>query len=148
MSEVSLHVPAPADQVFAVLADGWSYAGWVVGASHIREVDSAWPAVGSRIHHSIGAWPVQVEDVSTVRAMEPNRLLELEAGMWPLGAALVRLELTEDPGGAGTTVRMVEEVTKGPLSVLPEPLQALFLAPRNREGLRRLADLAVRREGD
>ena len=43
MAEVSLNVEAPVDAVWAVLADGWSYAGWVVGASHIRDVDTGWP---------------------------------------------------------------------------------------------------------
>lgn len=142
--EVKLHVPATPDEVFAVLADGWSYAGWVVGASHIRQVDTGWPRVGTRIHHSLGAWPVQVKDTSTARAGEPGRFLELDAGLWPLGQARIRLELTEVAGG--TDVLMAEEITKGPLSLLPKPAQALFLAPRNRESLRRLAALAVRRE--
>jgi uncharacterized protein YndB with AHSA1/START domain len=145
MIEVRTTVPAPVDRVFAVLADGWSYAGWVVGAAHIREVDPGWPAVGTRIHHSVGAWPIAVRDVTTVRAVEPGRLLDMEARLWPIGAARVRLELTEVPGG--TEVAMFEEAIKGPTALLPAAAQALFLLPRNRESLRRLADLAVRKEG-
>ncbi len=71
MIEVHRTIATTPERVFAVLADGWFYAGWVVGASHIRQVDDDWPAVGTRIHHSIGAWPVQVKDVSIVRAVEP-----------------------------------------------------------------------------
>ncbi|MGM1064671.1 SRPBCC family protein [Saccharothrix sp. Mg75] len=145
MIEVRAVVPTTVDRVFAVLADGWSYAGWVVGAAHIREVDDGWPAIGTRIHHSVGAWPVAVKDVTTVVAHEPGRLLELEARLWPIGAARVRFELAEVPGG--TEVVMSEEAVKGPTALLPEAAQALFLKPRNHETLRRLADLATRQQG-
>ncbi|WP_309113459.1 SRPBCC family protein [Saccharothrix sp.] len=144
MVEVSLRVPAPADRVFAVLSDGWSYASWVVGAAHIREVDTGWPAPGTRIHHSIGSWPALVSDVTRVAACEPPAVLELEAGMWPFGAARIRFELSEEDGG--TLVRMREIVERGPLSVLPSAVQGVVLKPRNKETLHRLADLAVRRE--
>lgn len=144
MVEVSLRIPAAADRVFAVLSDGWSYASWVVGAAHIREVDTGWPAPGTRIHHSIGTWPVLVSDVTRVLSCEPARSLELEAGLWPFGAARIRFELAEEDGG--TRVTMHEEVQKGPLSVLPAAAQAVFLTPRNKETLQRLADLAVRKE--
>ncbi|QFZ18025.1 SRPBCC family protein [Saccharothrix syringae] len=144
MIEVRTTVPTSVDRVFAVLADGWSYAGWVVGAAHIREVDPGWPAAGTRIHHSVGAWPVAVKDVTTVRVAEPPKVLELEARLWPIGAARIRFELAEVSGG--TEVAMFEEAVKGPPALLPEGLQALFLTPRNRESLRRLADLAVRKE--
>ncbi|WP_433271851.1 SRPBCC family protein [Actinosynnema sp. CS-041913] len=144
MVEVSLRVPVPVDQVFTVLADGWSYASWVVGAAHIREVDATWPAPGARIHHSVGPWPLQVKDVTTVATSRPPHELELEARMWPLGAATIRFELTEENGE--TKIRMHEKVTRGPLSLLPEQAQAVMLVPRNRESLHRLADLAVGRK--
>ena len=35
----------PPESVFAVLADGWLYPSWVVGASRMRDVDPAWPTV-------------------------------------------------------------------------------------------------------
>ncbi|MBW4720333.1 SRPBCC family protein [Saccharothrix obliqua] len=142
MVEVSAVVPTTADRVFDVLADGWSYVGWVVGAAHIREVDPGWPDKGTRIHHSVGPWPLLVHDVTTVREVERPRLLELEARLWPFGAALVRLELTEDEPNS-TRITMTERATRGPGVVLPEAVQALLLVPRNRESLRRLADLAV-----
>jgi len=37
------------DQVFDILADGWLYPVWVVGASHLRDVDTGWPQPGSRL---------------------------------------------------------------------------------------------------
>jgi len=133
------------DRIFAVLADGWSYASWVVGAAHIRDVDPAWPAVGAKVHHRVGPWPLQINDESTVRAMEPDRLLELAAGIWPLGAAVVRLALVP-VAPARTRVTMSEELISGLGRVIPRPVQFALLRPRNVESLRRLDDIAVHRE--
>jgi uncharacterized protein YndB with AHSA1/START domain len=144
MPVVTATVPTSPDRVFAVLADGWAYVGWVVGATHIRAVDEGWPDKGTRIHHSVGAWPLMAHDVTTVRAVEPPRLLELEAKLWPFGVALVRLELTETQPDV-TEVRMTERVIGGPGRFLPDAAQALLLVPRNRESLRRLTDRALHR---
>ncbi|RSN26199.1 polyketide cyclase [Amycolatopsis sp. WAC 01416] len=142
MSEVSRVVDVPPDAVFAVLADGWSYASWVVGSSHIRDVDEDWPAVGSRIHHSVGPWPLHIQDVTVVKAVEPGVSLSLEARGWPLGAPAVEVTLLPH-GEAKTEVRMRESVVRGPGKVLPEAVQALVAKPRNTEALARLADLAT-----
>jgi hypothetical protein len=142
MTEVTMTASVSLEAVFAVLADGWSYAGWVVGASHIRTVDPGWPEQGTRIHHSVGPWPMVVHDVTTVRAVEQPRSLELDARLWPFGMARIRLELTETRPGS-TQIRMLEEVVRGPGRVLPNAVQALLLVPRNRESLRRLIDLAT-----
>jgi hypothetical protein len=133
------------DRIFAVLADGWSYASWVVGAAHIRDVDPDWPAVGARVHHRLGPWPLQVDDQTTVRAMERDRMLELDAGLWPVGAAIVRLELVP-VGPARTRVTMSEALTSGLGRFVPEVVQFFVLRPRNAEALRRLDDIAVHRE--
>ena len=76
----------PAD-VWAVLADGWLYALWVVGAARMREVDDSWPAVGARLHHSVGTWPMLVDDTTSVLEVEPGRRLKLRARAWPAGEA-------------------------------------------------------------
>ncbi|MFC3455442.1 SRPBCC family protein [Amycolatopsis speibonae] len=142
MTEVSRVVEVPPEAVFAVLADGWLYSGWVVGSSHIRDVDEHWPAVGSRVHHSVGPWPMHIQDVTVVKAVEPGTFLSLEAKGWPLGTAQVGLTLT--PHGEGRTrIRMTEHVVRGPGKVLPEAVQALIATPRNKEALARLADLAA-----
>ncbi|GAB2830423.1 SRPBCC family protein [Lentzea nigeriaca] len=141
MAEVSLDVEAPIDAVWAVLADGWSYAGWVVGASHIRDVDTGWPKPGTRIHHSVGPWPLTVEDVTEVVRCEPSRLLELDARLWPAGAARILFTLRAR-SGALTEVRMSEHVARGPSKFLPTFVQDMLLIPRNRETLRRLDALA------
>ncbi len=144
MIDVTTTMPVHRDQVWAVLADGWSYAGWVVGATHVRDVDEGWPAVGARIHHSVGPWPLVLKDATKVVTAEPGRLLELDAHAWPFGMARVRLELTEI-GPATTDVRMSEEAREGPGRLLPKPVQAALLIPRNRESLARLAHLAAGR---
>ena len=46
---VTRDVAATRQRVWDVLADGWSYSGWVVGNSRIRAVSSNWPAPGSPI---------------------------------------------------------------------------------------------------
>ena len=43
MTQIERTIPAGAGQIFDVLADGWSYAAWVVGNSHVRDVDPEWP---------------------------------------------------------------------------------------------------------
>ncbi|CCH31089.1 SRPBCC family protein [Actinosynnema sp. NPDC047251] len=142
MAKVELDIPRSPDRIFEVLADGWSYAGWVVGATHIRDVDRAWPEVGTRIRHSVGAWPLQIEDETVVRAVEAGKSLELDAKLWPVGAAWIRFDLAPAADG-GTRVTMREKAVSGPGSLLPERVQAALLVPRNRETLKRLADLVV-----
>lgn len=144
MVEVKSTVAASPDAVFSVLADGWSYAGWVVGNSHIRRVDPEWPAKGSQIHHSAGIWPVMIPDVSTVVAVQPARLLELDARLWMLGRVRIRFTMTPAADGF-TELAMEEEVVAGPARVLPRRIQGLFLRPRNREALARLIDLVTGR---
>lgn len=144
MTEVERVVGATPHQVFEVLADGWSYASWVVGAAHMRAVDAGWPAVGTRLHHRVGPWPLTIDDQTTVRAMQPDRLLELDAEAWPIGSARVRMILEPVEGGR-TRVRMQEWATSPVASRLPKVVQAAVLVPRNRESLARLDDLAVHR---
>ncbi len=128
-------------QVWDVLADGWSYAGWVVGASHIRAVDDGWPKPGTRIHHSVGPWPLVIQDTTGIVRCEAPGLLELDARLWPVGAARITLALRAR-AELVTEVRMTEVVARGPSAFLPRFAQDLLLIPRNRESLRRFAALA------
>ncbi|OLR93308.1 SRPBCC family protein [Actinokineospora bangkokensis] len=146
MAEVEAIVHVPADRVWAVLSDGWLYSGWVVGATHIREVDSGWPGVGSKIHHSVGSWPLTIEDTTEVTEVEPGRVLQLLARAWPAGDAVVRVELTA-LGPDRTRVVMKEQARSGPGKLVPQPLRDLLLVRRNRESLARLTALATGREG-
>jgi hypothetical protein len=139
MTEVRGQVRADADRVFAELADGWAYVGWVVGASHIRDVDAGWPAVGSKIHHKVGVWPADVSDFTESLACDPDRRLLLRARGWPLGEALVEI-LLEPAGPSVTEVRIREAPSAGPGRWLDNPVLRLLLRLRNRETLRRLTD--------
>lgn len=145
MTETSRIIDTTPDRIFAVLADGWSYASWVVGAAHIRDVDPGWPAVGTRIHHRVGPWPLQIDDQTSVRAVEPDAKLELDAQLWPLGAGSIEVRL-EPVSATSTRVRMSETLTSGVGRALPDAVQALLLRPRNAEALKRLDDIAVHRE--
>jgi hypothetical protein len=131
------------ERVFAVLADGWSYASWVVGASHIRDVDDGWPAAGTRIHHQVGPWPLHVKDVTWVDAVVPGRILDLHARAWPLGEARIRFDL--EPVEAATRVTLSYDLIAGAGRFVPPPVQSVLLGPRSTEMLSRLADIAVRR---
>jgi hypothetical protein len=143
VATVQRTVHASPDRVFAVLADGWTYSDWVVGTAHIRDVEPAWPAPGSLLHHKAGPWPLSLKDSSTVVACEPNRSLTLKAGLWPLGEAIVKIDL-EPVGAAATRVTMQEEFTAGPLRWARNKINDVLLHGRNVEALRRLADIAER----
>ena len=130
-------------RVWDVLADGWLYPLWVVGASRMRDVDDTWPAVGSKLHHSVGAWPALLNDDTEVTESEPLKLLALRARAWPVGEAAVRLHL--EAQGAGTRVVIEEDAVSGPGKLVPQPLRAPGLKWRNVETLRRLAYIAERR---
>ena len=144
MVEVYRDIGASVGEIFTVLADGWTYASWVVGASHMRDVDPDWPQLGARLHHRVGPWPISLDDTTTVVAVEQDRLLELDAHAWPAGAARIRLTL-KPLGLDRTRVRLAEAFSSPLARHIPERAQAVLLVPRNRESLARLDDLAVHR---
>jgi hypothetical protein len=140
MATVATFVDAAPSDVFAILANGWYYSGWVVGSSHVRAVETDWPAVGSRLHHASGVWPATLRDETQVAEVVINHRLVLIARGRPLGEA--RVEITLDPHGAGTLVTLVETPVKGPGSWLNNPLSEGILHRRNVEALARLAAMA------
>jgi hypothetical protein len=144
MTSVSRQIAASADEVFAQLADGWIYASWVVGASHIRDVEAGWPAIGTRIHHRVGPWPITIDDTTEVIDVLASTRLVLQARAWPTGEARVELTIEAD-GDDGCVVTMSEEPTRGVGSWLDNPLQRVVLRRRNVESLARLASLAEKR---
>lgn len=146
MIEVRRRVNATAHEVFEVLSDGWLYSSWVVGASRMRAVDETWPQVGARLHHSAGIWPVVLNDTTVAQESVPDRRLVMTARGWPVGEARIDIEL--QPDGAGACVVILrEDVSAGPAQVVPRPVRALAIKPRNVETLRRLAYIAERRTG-
>lgn len=141
---VTRDIAAPRQQVWDVLADGWTYSQWVVGNSRIRAVDDDWPAPGTRILHSVGVWPMVIDDETLVLSCTPQHELVLLAKVNPVGAARVTLRLSDIPEGC--RVEMAEVAVRGPLRRLPDRLQLAGVWPRNRECLWRLAGVAERRE--
>ena len=137
MSTNTRVVHASVDQVWEVLSDGWLYPLWVVGASRMRQVDATWPAVGARLHHSVGTWPLLLDDTTEVLECEPRSRLVLRARAWPAGAAHVVLRL--NARGPETEIVIEEQAVSGPGALTPKLLQDPPLKWRNVETLRRLA---------
>ena len=137
MSTTTRSVSATPEQVWKVLSDGWLYPLFVVGASRMRDVDDTWPAVGSKLHHSVGSWPLLIDDTTEVLEVEEGTRLLLKARGWPAGEAHVEIVL--HPEGGATTVSMIEDATAGPGLLVPKPLRDPQLHWRNVEALRRLA---------
>jgi uncharacterized protein YndB with AHSA1/START domain len=74
MAVLNVLIERSPEQVWQVLSDGWAYAEWVAGTRNIRDVDARWPEPGARIHYSFGVGPWTLDDVTTVRVMEPCRV--------------------------------------------------------------------------
>lgn len=147
MATSSTHVAATPDEVWSVLADPWSYATWVVGTVKIRDADPTWPAVGSKLYHAVGAWPLLIQDDSEVLESEPSRRLVMQARGWPAGEA--RVELVLHAEGAVTRIGMLEEPTHGPGAWVHNPVLDMVLTRRLDECLDRLRRLVEghRRDG-
>ena len=133
----------PPSVVWKVLADGWLYPIWVVGASRMREVEDHWPAVGAKLHHSVGIWPALINDNTEVLEALPDHLLKLRTRAWPAGEAEVVIGLSAQ--GAGTEVTLDEDAVAGPGLLIPSPARAALLKWRNTETLRRLCFVAENR---
>jgi uncharacterized protein YndB with AHSA1/START domain len=141
MNVVRRRTSASPSTVFAVLADGWRYADWVVGAKTIRHVDDAWPAVGASFHHKVGVGPMEIRDSSVCEAVDPDRAISLRVRAFPAGSARVRIVLQPTEDG-GTEVLLEEHPLEGFARRFDNPLQRAALRLRNVESLRRLARLA------
>lgn len=138
----SRETTASCEDVWRVLADGWTYATWVVGASRIRAVDNTWPAPGSTIHHSVGTWPAVLSDVTRSVGIHAEREIRLEARALPFGKASVTVRL--HPIATGCHIEIIEHAITAPFALVPNRIQHLLAHPRNAEALRRLALLAER----
>ncbi len=137
-------INAPVEKVWDVLADGWLYALFVVGASRMRDVDDAWPAIGARLHHSVGVWPALIDDSTSVLECTPQRMLKLRARAWPAGEAEVVFTL--EARGSSTELTIEEDAVAGPGVLVPKPVRDVQLRLRNTETLQRLAYIAEGRE--
>ena len=131
------------EQVFATLADPWVYPTWVVGASRLRAADGDYPAAGCKLHHSIGVWPLVLNDETEVEEWDPPRRMVLQAKTRPFGVERVIIEVR--PSGSGSLVRMEEHTISGIADRIPRAIADPILHIRNAESLRRLGYVAAGR---
>jgi uncharacterized protein YndB with AHSA1/START domain len=143
MATVTQHINATPAAVYEVLSDGWEYSQWVVGTSHVRAVDAAWPQPGSKLHHAVGAWPLVLRDHTEMLQAEPNKRMLMTARGWPVGEAQVEILL--EPEGDGTKFTIREDPSGGAGWLLRNPLGDALICRRNAETAARLAALAERR---
>lgn len=144
VATVQREVNAPRDRVWEVLSEGWTYSNWVVGTSHMRAVEAAWPGVGSRLFHASGAWPFVTRDETKVEESVPAQRLVMIARGRPFGEARVKIELADD-GVSGCRITMHETPVAGPGKWLHNPATEALLVRRNVEALDRLSALVEAR---
>ena len=143
MAENRSHIDASPAEVWSALADGNTYADWVVGAKEIRSVDPGWPAPGAKLHHSVGAGPAKLKDNTVVLESEAPRWLKLNGRFRPIGVANISFELL--PQDSGTEVVMKEVVVGGLAATFYGRLMSAAMKARNVETLRRLKNLVDER---
>ncbi|RKQ88165.1 polyketide cyclase/dehydrase/lipid transport protein [Solirubrobacter pauli] len=142
MAKNQRFMPVPPTAVWSVLADPPAYGYWVVGSKYIRDADDAFPAVGTKLHHTIGVGPLTLSDHTEVLEAEPPRRLKLRAKGRPLGTASVELQLETRDGG--TQVTIIEDPDQVWTPLKYNPLLQLATRVRNAESLARLEELALR----
>jgi len=140
MARNRVHIDAAPEEVFAVLSNPYCYPEWVVGAAGVRDHDENFPEVGSRFHHMVGTWPVNLRDHTEVLEVDPPRLIVLQAKARPLGTATIAIDLRESAGGTELTI---DEHPGDRLTTLVagNPIADTALRVRNAEALARLKRL-------
>lgn len=147
MAEVRRRTDASPSAVWGVLANGWYYPAWVVGATRMRAVSEDWPTAGATLHHSVGVWPGVLNDSTHVLECTPLRELVLRGRAWPAGEARIQIVIEPAPNG-GCEVIMREDAVSGPALLMPRSLRALLIYRRNIETMQRLVYIAEHRPDD
>jgi NAD(P)-dependent dehydrogenase (short-subunit alcohol dehydrogenase family)/uncharacterized protein YndB with AHSA1/START domain len=140
MARNRVHIDAAPEEVFAVLSNPSCYPEWVVGAAGVRDHDESFPEVGSRFHHTVGTWPVNLKDHTEVIEFDPPNRIVLRAKARPLGTATIAIDLRESADG--TELAMDERPGDKLTSLVAgNPLADTALRVRNAESLARLKRL-------
>ncbi|MFG3104898.1 SRPBCC domain-containing protein [Streptomyces sp. NPDC048182] len=126
-------------RVWEVLADGDSYAAWVVGAADVTPRRGHWPRVGATIAYEVGLGPLRLGNETVVRRCEEGSVLELEAKAGPLGTDRIAIELR--PWGDQTLVVVDEHPLRGVGGTLHNVGVEVLIQLRHRAMLARLARL-------
>lgn len=140
MARNERYIPVSPGSVFEVLADARQYGYVVAGSKEIRDSDPRWPRKGAKFHHTVGYGPLNVKDTTHVVDVDPPQMLRVIASAKPLGKAEVTFELEEENGG--TRVTLVEDPVVPKVIYPLTPPVHVFTRLRNRETLRRLAEVA------
>lgn len=88
-----------------------------------------------------------LDDETVVQSSEVGRELVLLAKVRAAAKARITMRLSDRPDG-GCRVEMTEVAVSRPLRWLPDSLQLLGVAPRNRECTWRLATIAQKQDPD
>ncbi len=136
-------VPVPIATVFAVLSDPRTYSSFVVGTKRIRRFDPTWPALGSDLHHTLGAGPLVLRDLTRVEEVHQDQRLVLRAQIRPLAVNRVAFGLR--PTEQGTEIEVEGYAIEGPAAALWNPAFDGLMWLRNQLMLRRLRRVVERR---
>lgn len=109
-------------------------------ATRTREVDDHWPAVGAKLHHSVGGWPLVLDDNTEVLAEDPGRSMSMRARAWPMGESEVVITLT--PRARGPAWTWPDDTVERPGLLVPKFLRHPMGKRRNLEALNRFANIA------
>lgn len=143
MAFTSRIIHAPPEAIWAVLIDPHTYPHWLIGAAEIRDVDDAWPAIGSRFHHRVGIGVLSIPDSTAIEDVIEPEMLRLAVRARPFVSATATFRLV---GDGTTTVVSVEEEPKLRLpGNVVRPLMDPAVHVRNHRSLRRLDRLVLRR---
>lgn len=134
------YIAVSPSSVFEVLADARQYGYVVAGSKEIRDSDPRWPRKGAEFHHTVGYGPLSVKDTTQVVEVDSPQMLRVIAGAKLLGKAEVTFELEEHDGG--TRVTLVEDPLVPKVAYPLTPPVHLLTRLRNKETLRRLAEIA------
>ncbi len=146
MSTNRTHIDASPAAVFAVLSDVDSYEHWVVGSSSTFKIEGNWPEVGATFHHRQGVPLIGPKDTTSVLQVDAPRMLKLCVRVRPYMVGVVTMTLTAADGG--TDVTMEEEPVGGFFGRMHNPVFDAGLHLRNIESLRRLKNLAKKRQAE
>ncbi|MCB1906661.1 MAG: SRPBCC family protein [Rhodocyclaceae bacterium] len=142
--EESLAIAAPADRVWAALADIGAIARWNPGVVASRRLTAGAVGSGARRRCELGGGAYLEEEVAR---FEPGREISfrITATNLPLASAEIRFRIETRGDGCMVTVAPAYRVRYGVLGRLAEPL---LVRPVYRRGMRRLLEgLKVHLEG-
>src|ERR1700759_1359568 len=115
---VTRDTSASRSPAWAPIAAGGAPSQGGVGNSRMRAVDPNWPEVGSTIRHSIGVWPLLLDDATLVEDCQPLQQLVLLPKGRPFGKARITRQLSNIDNG-GCRITMAEVPVGAPMGWVP-----------------------------